>query len=313
MFGNIIGGALNLIGGLEANRSNRVNTTATNRTNIMLAREARKHTTEQSAIDRAMQREFAQHGVSWKAEDARRAGLDPLAAMGSTTLYSPSGHAIQPAQVNPPPPQSNVLAGMGQSLTTAIERFQTADQRKKQNEGLALDNQYKEIRNMKALDDYHRQQTQAPVTAPSTGNLPISGQADSVTLKPAEVTIGKTRGKTAGTHHFGTDYVDDEGYLWEVPQEKLSESLESDWSSQIRHTIVQAGKYVKGLFKPKKYPSTQPRPGHIWIYDKLRGQWREELEGSHRQIGTGYKQTRSGRNLSRQKIYRGKIYDSGRR
>lgn len=36
------------------------------------------------------QKEFAQHGVRWKVEDARAAGIDPLVAMGAqTTSYSP--------------------------------------------------------------------------------------------------------------------------------------------------------------------------------------------------------------------------------
>lgn len=36
------------------------------------------------------QKEFAQHGISWKVEDAKRAGIAPLAALGSNLVsYSP--------------------------------------------------------------------------------------------------------------------------------------------------------------------------------------------------------------------------------
>lgn len=49
-------------------------------------------TNEQIARDNmAMQKEFAQNSISWRAEDAKRAGLAPLAALGTQgSYYSPS-------------------------------------------------------------------------------------------------------------------------------------------------------------------------------------------------------------------------------
>lgn len=38
------------------------------------------------------QKEFAQNGIRWKVEDAKRAGIHPLYALGASTQgYSPSG------------------------------------------------------------------------------------------------------------------------------------------------------------------------------------------------------------------------------
>lgn len=310
MFGAVLGAGLDVITGLETQRTNRVNTTATNKANLAMQREANRASAKQAQMDRRMQKEFAQHGVGWKVEDARKSGIDPIMAMGSHTLASPSGQPMQASQSQTPSSQ-NYLAGMGQNLGSAIDRFLTQDQRKAEAEGQALDNRYKEIRNMMAFDELVNKQSQSPVAAPSAGtradSFPIAGQTDSaVKVMPAEVTIGKSRGKTAGTHHFGTDYVDDDGYLWEVPSEKLSESMESDWASQIKNTIIQAGKYVKGWFVPKKYPATQPRKGYVWLYDRLRGQWQEVPEGGHK--GANYKKI-GGKGAT---IYKGKIYDKPR-
>lgn len=46
--------------------------------------------------NRDMAYEFAQHGVQWKAEDARAAGLSPLAAMGGSGAYSPTSYVNTP-------------------------------------------------------------------------------------------------------------------------------------------------------------------------------------------------------------------------
>lgn len=52
---------------------------------------------EANAQNYAMQKEFAQHGIQWKAADARLAGLHPLAALGAqTTAASPSYAAGDP-------------------------------------------------------------------------------------------------------------------------------------------------------------------------------------------------------------------------
>lgn len=59
----------------------------------------------------ALQREFAQHGLSWRVADARRAGIHPLAALGANIQgASPSyvvGDSSHPAQ-------------MGQDISRAV-------------------------------------------------------------------------------------------------------------------------------------------------------------------------------------------------
>lgn len=67
--GSVISGISSLVGGL-------------------FGRDANKKAAEQNA---ALQREFAQNGIQWKVEDAKKAGIHPLYALGAnTTAASPS-------------------------------------------------------------------------------------------------------------------------------------------------------------------------------------------------------------------------------
>lgn len=66
------------------------------------------------------QKEFAQHGIQWKAEDARKAGLHPLYAMGAQT---PS---FQPVSYSD---AGTHMAQAGQDLSRAMDSTRTAGQR----------------------------------------------------------------------------------------------------------------------------------------------------------------------------------------
>lgn len=75
--------------------------------------------------DRELQREFAQSGIQWRVEDARRAGISPLAALGgSGALYNPS-----PIAIAPDTGMATAVASMGQDIGRAVNATRTADQR----------------------------------------------------------------------------------------------------------------------------------------------------------------------------------------
>lgn len=64
-----------------------------------------------------MQKEFAQHGIRWKVEDAKAAGLHPLAALG-----------VQMSGYNPVSSSSN-FGDMGQDIGRAIDATRTGPER----------------------------------------------------------------------------------------------------------------------------------------------------------------------------------------
>lgn len=68
----------------------------------------------------AMQKEFAQYGIRWKADDARAAGLHPLAALGSNTV------SFNPVHVGRSEPN---WAGHGQNLGRAMAAIQSKEER----------------------------------------------------------------------------------------------------------------------------------------------------------------------------------------
>lgn len=61
--GALIGAGSSLLGGVMGNQA----------------------TSQQNQANLQFQRQFAQHGISWKVADAKRAGIHPLAALGSQT------------------------------------------------------------------------------------------------------------------------------------------------------------------------------------------------------------------------------------
>lgn len=69
-----------------------------------------------------LQKEFAQHGLRWKIEDAERAGVHPLAALGATgASYSPVGLG-----------QNDTAAGFsaaGDSVARAVDATRTKSER----------------------------------------------------------------------------------------------------------------------------------------------------------------------------------------
>lgn len=68
-----------------------------------------------------LQREFAQHGIQWRVEDAKRAGIHPAAALGAF-----------PVSANPivmEDPMGRAIADAGQDISGAVTRTMNTDQR----------------------------------------------------------------------------------------------------------------------------------------------------------------------------------------
>lgn len=104
----------------------------------------RTHQDEVNAANYAMQKEFAQQGIRWKVEDAKAAGLHPLAAIGA------SGASASPSfQVpgNEGAPRSEFYSRMGQNVSRAISATSTLEEKlfkQLQIKSMDLDNKLKE-------------------------------------------------------------------------------------------------------------------------------------------------------------------------
>lgn len=228
---NLIGGMMNNDAVSDANTANINNQNAINERNI------------------ALQREFAQHGIRWKVEDAKAAGLHPLAALGAqTTSFSPISVG---ATVMPEAGLGGGIAEMGQNIGRAISASSTNRERRAQDAALAnvaemrldferqnhsLDVERKWLENSLLRSELARkaQQENPPAPASLTGAQSPGDRYSRVKFKPAEVTSANpfNQSRTAGPpgpgttrYRFGGPYS---GFNVDLPSgSSVSEGLES--------------------------------------------------------------------------------------
>lgn len=148
--------------------------------------------------DRDFQREVLQNAVQWRTEDAKKAGLHPLYALGANVATSSGSPQFIGDPVGPS------LAEAGQNISNAIMRSQQSDERMKNQMDLAL--AVKSMQESDARIDYTRAQIrqleQANQQSPAgmglrMEQLPIEGQAPNppgigvIEMKPVEQISGK--------------------------------------------------------------------------------------------------------------------------
>lgn len=88
------------------------------------AHDARVFASEQSAQSLAAQREFAQHGIRWRVEDAKAAGLHPLYATGAMGASYTPGTVVGGGGSG-----SNRFQQAGQDISRAVQAQQTPEER----------------------------------------------------------------------------------------------------------------------------------------------------------------------------------------
>lgn len=108
--GSIISAGANIIGGLLGSSS-------TNKANKMTA--------QMAADNIENQRLFAKKGIRWRVEDAKAAGIHPLAALGAQT------HSFSPVSVGYTPDMSmaNAISNAGQDISRGINATRTQGER----------------------------------------------------------------------------------------------------------------------------------------------------------------------------------------
>lgn len=131
----------------------------------------------QAEANRKMQLDFATRGIEWKVNDALRAGVHPLFALGASThSYSPVNVGLEKASLGP------ALAEMGQDVGRAVASTGGEAQRATQAavskitlEGLQLDN---DIKRAKLASDLNKLKTPAVGPASGIGDVPEASKAE---------------------------------------------------------------------------------------------------------------------------------------
>lgn len=204
-----------------------------------------------------MQKEFAQMGIRWKVDDAKAAGISPLAALGAQThSFAPSAIGVQADNS-----MGNAMAQMGQDISRAVVSQQTADEREMRNLQLAslkLDLQGKEIDNaIRASTLAKTSATQIGPPTPRLGNKGVPSPSN-----PA---------RDAGQITSYAFMKQDDGGLGVVPSEAAKERTEDDLPQQLNWAIRnQILPYAKGLTPPNPKEFPLPSGYNLWEWNPVK-------------------------------------------
>lgn len=209
--GSLIGGGLGLLGGSISNNYN--------------ADQARRAQYENLQA----QREFAQHGISWKVQDAKSAGINPLVALGAQTFsYAPQSvgatDSIGPA-----------LQNMGSDVTRAVHATASQDERDTTLKNLAITNaslQNDLLQTQVTASKMQLLKSTGPALPSAIGSHSIPGSGATTQITPAKI-IASQRGQPAAEAGAVSDF----GYV-RTPRGGLAIVPSSDAKEKIEDQMI---------------------------------------------------------------------------
>lgn len=239
---------------------------------------------QQSMFDQnaQLQREFAQNGVIWKAQQAEQAGVSKLFALGAPTT------SFSPISVGGDPLASSV-SSMGQDIGRAVHA--TSDASKRQT-AMVEANHVAQLVKTQAEVDYIRSrtaaitQTAAPalpalVNAPgSSANLPGQGSADQL----VKVSPGKTEALAPGNPSQAAVIAPDmafsrtrTGYS-PVPSATIKEQIEDITIPQLMWGIRNNILPIAGI--NQNPPQADPGKDNVWVFHPGLGEYQAHPRSS---------------------------------
>lgn len=262
MLGSLIAAGASLAGGLLGKSS---------------ADAARESQENMAAQNIALQREFAQNGIQWKVEDAKKAGIHPIYALGgSTSSFSPVSSSFT-ADTSMP----NALAAAGQDIGRAVNATRTQSDRvdafTKATQTLGLERAQLEneiLRTDLASKTGRLRQAATPPFPAAAQPYLIPGQTESglTKSKPLEVTPGASQQpQSEGGAITDVGYARTKTGWAPVPSKDVKERIEDAfipetlWS--IRNNILPS---VGANMSP---PPFKAPPGKAWYYDVPRQEY----------------------------------------
>jgi len=229
--GGIVGGVGQLAGGLFGSKASKDN----NAQNVAFAREQLEY-----------QKELAKNQIQWRVDDAKKAGLHPMAALGlQSTSFSPVSLSTTPTDYSF---IGQAASDMGQSLNYASMKGKDRQQQAQavqlaqegvllqnegqqlQNESIRLDNEFKQWQMMTAMSGATRQALRSPAAASiDKKNSVIEGQVDAPINKYGWVSDANGR-LTLGPSSDYNQLYEDKFLLEWMPN---AEAAAKDWSSRL--------------------------------------------------------------------------------
>lgn len=227
---------------------------------------------EAARINADIQREFAQNGVRWKVEDAKAAGLHPLAALGANTA-SPSAVAVGDTGMG------NAVANMGQDISRAIHATRTNNERvdaiaKLQLEGAQLDNDYK-----RSLIAKMNQAPNPPIPGAESALIDGQGNSNRTSIVPVEINASEkgSVGKEAGFIPDYTYSLGHDGSMNVIPSKAVKEHIEDQLIPEFMWGFRN---HLQTALTGPPIPKADPGRGRKWSWDPLRHKWTNIAIGS---------------------------------
>lgn len=183
------------------------------------------------------QKEFAQHGIRWRVEDAIRAGLNPEAVLGTSgASYSPSAtfSAGQPSYSDRDRAIDSITA-MGQNAYRSIASTMTAEE--KTFKRLQLMSLQQDVINKGIQNDILKtrwDQLNGPDFPGSNYNVPGQSNSGSVEIKPQQVTSTDRVFRHAEPHAIAdTGWARTSTGLTPVPAKDMKERIEDQFAPEM--------------------------------------------------------------------------------
>lgn len=264
IFGSIISAGASLLGGVMNSKSS----AKTQRLQMI-----------QAAQDREMQREFAQNGVRWKVDDARAAGIHPLAALGAQT------HSFSPINVGLQADHSmgNAVAQMGQDISRGINATRTSEERTDAVTKTAQDLQLKRMGLENALLASQIAKINQPGSPPPfPGGTPFTSPKNAKAGLDPDLIKEKPMERTPGDPerlHNEPGAITDSGFSrtakgWApVPSKDTQERIEDNMISSLTWALRNQMVPSFGAFSKNQVPFPAPE-GKEWFYHPIRQEYR---------------------------------------
>lgn len=241
------------------------------------AKKAAKSQLKASRQNLRFQKQFAQRGIQWKVRDAKKAGINPLAALGAQTMsFAPSfvgtgdgGQAAAGAALQ------QGFSGMGQGFGRAIEAYSDSETRSENNMYLrAL--QAKQLENIDLQNQALASQIQ---------NMNQAGRPPALNVNKTQVVAGQGADVNQ-VPSVQPGYIPDTQRIASgrdsmvvVPSEKAKSAVEDamipETQMAIRHNmdlIVDPRSGWTGKLTPNDEVEYNPFTGRLSKYDK-RASW----------------------------------------
>lgn len=250
----LISAGTSLLGGL-------INSSATKKANeasIAQNELAYKRAERDKELDREYQERFARSGVQWRAEDALKAGIHPLYALGANVpTYSGSPISVGSPSLSVDTSMGSAVASMGQDISRGINATRSASARDEAftKTAQALSLQKMGLENDLLASQIKRLQVNSNPPFPGVASGP--GGANELMVAGNKI---KTDPSTSDMQKFSDRYGDEGLPQWTIPPLIMWRDYQattggkgpdtSSWPSSVGSSIWEGLKWLDRNIKP---------------------------------------------------------------